>query len=427
MPKRLLGSRVIRRAGFGMSGPDETTGGVPPLLTIWWSPRRTIRDVVTQPYSSLVLILAALGGTASAVTWLLSIGVDQSLTDWRVLLACFVGAGSLSTLNVYIGAWVAAGVGRLLGGSASAAELRTVLAWGMLPAIAGAVLAIAALLGLRAAGGGPLPLPAVLAFAVGLCSLWSMVMTLLMLCSVEGFGFFRGLVTYGMSVLCLPAVIALLIRTFLFQPFSIPSGSTIPALLPGDYVFANKFAYGYSRFSLPFGGISALGRVFGADPARGDLVIFRLPKDERTDYVKRVVGLPGDRIQIKDGELLINGTPVQRERLSDLTGIDACGSSPTDVKRWRETLPNGVSYETLDCVDNGYFDNTMIYTVPAGHLFMLGDNRDNSTDSRVMSAIGYVPIDNVVARVSMIFFSRAAGGPGKPSSIRFERIGTMVR
>ena len=353
-------------------------------------------------------------------------GIERSLADWRVLLLCLVAGGPLGILNLYVGAWVAAGVGRILGGAASAAKLRTAFAWGMLPTIAAAALAIAGAVGLHLAG-GPAELPGALGLVIGVFSLWSIVLTMLLLGCVEGFGFFRSLVTYGVAALCLPAVIALLIRTFLFQPFSIPSGSTIPTLLPGDYIFANKFAYGYSRFSLPFGVASFPGRVFGADPARGDMVVFRLPRDERTDYVKRVVGLPGDRIQMKEGELLINGAPVQRERVADLTEIDACGPGATRAKLWRETLPNGVSYETLDCVDNGYFDNTTTYTVPAGSLFMLGDNRDNSTDSRLMSTIGFVPIDNVVGRVSMIFFSRAAGGPGEPTTIRFERIGTIVR
>ncbi|WP_275194288.1 signal peptidase I [Bradyrhizobium sp. CSA207] len=252
-------------------------------------------------------------------------------------------------------------------------------------------------------------------------------MTLLMLGRVEGFDFFRSFVTYGISALCLPAVLALLIRTFLFQPFSVPSASNIPTLLPGDYVFANKFAYGYSRFSLPFALASFSGRVFGSEPALGDMVVFRLPKDESTDYVKRVVGLPRDRIQMKEGELLINGVAVQRERLRDVIGDDACGPGKASAKRWRETLPNGASYDTLDCIDIGYYDNTTVYTVPAGHLFMLGDNRDNSTDSRVMSAVGYIPIENVVGRVGMIFFSMAAGTREQPSSIRYERIGTIVR
>ncbi|MDA9438572.1 signal peptidase [Bradyrhizobium sp. CCBAU 51745] len=407
------------------AGSNDGTGRLSPLLTIWWRPRRTIRDVVSRAPSRSVLLFAALGGVATAVAGLLNVGLERSLADWRVLLLCLVAGAPLSIANLYIGAWVAAGVGRILGGVASAAKLRTVFAWGMLPTIVAGVLAMAGAVGLRLTS-GPAELPAALGLAIGLFSLWSLVMTLLMLGSVEGFGFFRSLVTYGVSALCLPAVIALLIRTLLFQPFSIPSGSNIPTMLPGDYVFANKFAYGYSRFSLPFGMASFPGRLFATEPARGDVVVFRLPKDERTDYVKRIVGLPGDRIQIKDGELLINGTAVQRERLRDALEEGACGEALSYAKRWREVLPNGVSYETLDCVDNGYFDNTPTYTVPPGHLFMLGDNRDNSTDSRVMSAIGFVPIDNVVGRVSMIFFSRTTAEPGA-SSIRYERIGKMVR
>ncbi len=185
-------------------------------------------------------------------------------------------------------------------------------------------------------------------------------------------------------------LIALVIRTFLFQPFNIPSGSMKATLLVGDYLFVSKYCYGYSHYSIPLSPPLFSGRIFGSEPARGDIVVFRLPKDDSTDYIKRVIGLPGDRIQMKEGLLYINDTPVKRERLSDYIGEDPCGSDATArVKRWKETLPNGVTYESLDCVDNGFYDNTNVYTVPPGHFFMMGDNRDNSTDSRVLSAVGY--------------------------------------
>jgi signal peptidase I len=165
-----------------------------------------------------------------------------------------------------------------------------------------------------------------------------------------------------------------------------------------------------------------IGLVVASEPRRGDIVAFRLPKDDSIDYVKRVVGLPGDRIQMKAGALFINDAPVQRERLTDFTGDDPCGGATAPVKRWRETLDTGVTYETLDCIDNGFFDNTNVYTVPQGHYFLLGDNRDNSTDSRVMSAMGYIPFENIIGRVGMIFLSRNESG-----EIRRERIGTIVR
>src|SRR5437588_8443341 len=161
-------------------------------------------------------------------------------------------------------------------------------------------------------------------------------------------------------------IIALVIRTFLFQPFNIPSGSMKATLLVGDYLFVSKFSYGYSHYSLPLSPPLFSGRIWGSPPQRGDVVVFRLPKDDSTDYIKRVIGLPGDRIEMKQGVLYINDQPVPRERINDFVDIDE-NSATTRVKRWRETLPNGISYNTLDLVDNSYADNTPVYVVPAGH------------------------------------------------------------
>jgi signal peptidase I len=234
----------------------------------------------------------------------------------------------------------------------------------------------------------------------------------------------------GLGIILMGLLLSLpfLVRSLLFQPFNIPAGSMIPTLLVGDFFFVSKYAYGYSRYTWPLSSEPFAGRIWGAEPARGDVVAFLLPKDNSTVYIKRLVGLPGDRIQMRQGLLHINDVPVARERLPDFVGEDPCGSGGvTRTKRWHETLPNGVSHETLDCVDNGFYDNTNVYTVPSGHFFMLGDNRDNSTDSRVLSAVGYVPLENIIGRAAMIFFSvgRDAAGPG--SRFRFERMGSMVR
>jgi signal peptidase I len=200
-------------------------------------------------------------------------------------------------------------------------------------------------------------------------------------------------------------LIALVIRTFLFQPFNIPSGSMENTLLVGDYLFVEKYAYGYSRYSFPWGlgglGDGWQGRIFGSAPKRGDVVVFKLPRDPSIDYIKRVIGLPGDRIQMINDRLYINDKIVSEKRVSDY--VETIDGYKHHVPRYQETLPGGKVHYILDRDPDGPADNTDVYIVPAGHYFMMGDNRDNSDDSR--GGVGYVPAQNLVGKAEFIFFS----------------------
>jgi len=202
-------------------------------------------------------------------------------------------------------------------------------------------------------------------------------------------------------------ILPLLIRSFIFTPFHIPSGSMKPGLLIGDYIFVSKYAYGYSRYSMPLAPKLFEGRIFFKEPKRGDVIVFRLPTNHSLDYIKRLVGLPGDRVQVRRGVVFINGTPLERKADGTWEEDDERGQHKV-YQRFTETMPEGKSYTVIDETTDGALDDTPEYTVPAGHYFFMGDNRDNSQDSRVTGVVGFVPAENLVGRATTIFVSADA-------------------
>ena len=249
--------------------------------------------------------------------------------------------------------------------------------------------------------------------------------------------------------LAILALAAWILRSLIVAPFSIPSGSMLPTMMIGDYLFVSKWPYGYSRASFPFGFPSFEGRIFGSTPDRGDVVVFLGPQD--ADVVKRVIGLPGDTIAVEGGQVILNGKPIPRQRINDVA-IAVSPNSPcrvvppavamvrpmTDGRNgcaypaYRETLPSGRSYTVLDQVDTGFGDSFAPMTVPADHLFLMGDNRDDSLDSRYpveAGGMGLVPIDRVVGRAELAFWSTDGSASWlNPISwftaLRTDRIGT---
>ncbi len=243
---------------------------------------------------------------------------------------------------------------------------------------------------------------------------------------------------------------AVMLRSFVVAPFSIPSGSMLPSLVIGDHLFVAKWSYGYSRYAMPFGLGGFDGRVLGRLPARGDIVVFRYPGPEEEDYVKRVIGLPGDTIEVRRGIVILNGAPLPRQRLADFAmpispnspcravtregarRIDADdGTSVCAYARYRETLPDGRSYEVLDQTETGPGDNIAPVVVPDGQLFVMGDNRDDSLDSRFSvedGGVGLLPVENLLGRALIAFWSTDGSAQwGKPwtwfSAARWDRMG----
>jgi len=250
----------------------------------------------------------------------------------------------------------------------------------------------------------------------------------------------------NLSFLLKLGLIVLVVRSFLFSPFNIPSESMLPQLYIGDYLFVTKWNYGFSRYSLPFGVPLIPARIFARMPKRGDIVVFKAPPANRDDYIKRVIGLPGDTVQMRAGQVILNGQPVPRVRVADFiirqSGNYRCptefaaqmnGEAVCRYAQYRETLPGGRSFTTLDR-GPGPADDTEEYRVPAGHLFMMGDNRDDSEDSRYAQeagGIGFVPIENVEGRAALTFYSTDGNAswftPWRwPAATRWGRIGRAL-
>lgn len=230
-------------------------------------------------------------------------------------------------------------------------------------------------------------------------------------------------------------VLVLVFKIFLYQPFIIPSPSMVPTLLVGDYLFVSKFSYGYSKHSFPWSPNMFTGRIWAGEPKRGDVIVFKLPSDPSQDYIKRLIGLPGDKIQMKDGILHINDQPVQLRQMADFVGKGSTcykGDMRPEIAipRFIETLPGGVSHEILNCSMSSPSDNTRVFEVPADRYFMMGDNRDNSTDSRL--DVGFVPVENLVGRAEILIFSvhedSSLFSPWRwPFEIRWSRFFNLIR
>ena len=386
-----------------------------PWLSALFRPRGTIQQVAGS--TSALMFLALCAAIGSSQVLLALTGPIKGLRDWQQIVPLVLAAAVLSLIGVYLTAAVTRFAGRLLGGRSSRAQVRMALAWGAVPLAWGA--AISALLLFPQGQADGAILLEVAAAVLGVATIWSFVVTAAMIMEVQKLSALRAFLCYGGASLFLAVAVASPVRIFLWHPFSIPSGASIPTLIIGDNFFVSKYAYGYSRYSFPPGLNFFSGRIFFSQPERGDVVVFKTPADNATDFVKRLVGLPGDRIQMIAGVMNINGEPVKLERIEDRLEKTRCGVQPVHV--YRETLPGGRSYFTQKLSETCKFylfaakDDTEVFVVPPRAYFVIGDNRDDSADSRFRlgEGVGYVPEDNLVGRAEIIFLSVSKEGESR--------------
>ena len=411
------------------SAVEAPVAPINPWRGIWFHPQAAIRRVIERGPGGAVLALAIIGGISTVLFEAVALAGPADLPPLSLAVVCFGIGAVFGIVSLYVNAALIRITGALLRGKASFGDLRAALAWGQVPLIASLCIMLV-LFGVDQVYGA---LPAsgqresalTMGLAVGLfiaaiLQLWSFFLSIRTIGAVQSFSFLLTVVNLALTfVLILPLMLA--VRVFAFQPYSIPSGSMAPTLMVGDYMFASKFAYGYGRYSAPID-LGFKGRILDGEPKRGDVVVFRLHSNPNTDYVKRVIGLPGDEVQVKEGGVVLNGQPLAREKLGDAVAHNPQGQM--NVTRYRETLPDGRSYETYRSATGATFGDTGItYKVPAGEYFVLGDNRDNSDDSR-FSRVGYIYHDDLVGRAAAIFYTRAEPEPGHSA---WERLFRAIR
>jgi signal peptidase I len=388
-------------------------------FSIWPSP--AIDAVLVRKSQAATLALAFL----SVALGVLPLAANSFAQGPLLVMAAALAAAALcsaigAVLGVYAQGWFAQAIARLLGGRGSAIAARAAPVWGQFPTIVASAVAV------LADSAGASLLAGAAGVATILCIPWGLIRSTWMLARTHAFTRLRAFVSLIAGVALayvLFGLFAIGFRTLAFQPFSIPSGAMAPTLLVGDYLFVSKYAYGYSHFSLPsfldLAPWATPGRIFASEPKRGDVIVFKRPSDGQTYYIKRLIGLPGDKIQLVHARLIINGEIVPREPIAPYLTVSHF-NKPMEAPRYVETLPGGLKHEIIQIDgDEGTFDNTKVYEVPPGHYFMMGDNRDNSSDSRLSAdqgGEGYVPFENLIGKAVVIFKSKEPG-----------RIGTAIR
>jgi signal peptidase I len=410
----------------------EALASTNPWRALWLRPGLAVEAVIARDWRMATLALAAI---ECAVT--LSAAMDQPFhlfdlepggTLWLVVLLIALAGTVLGIVGLYVVGWVVNVVARAFGGRGAPAGVRAAIAWGSVPLLISSVVGLATRLG-AAEHAAPSVSLVIGGGLAGVCFLWGVVWQIAMLARVQKFGAVRALLSGLIGCVGVPFALALTVRILAFQPFNAPSASMAPTLQRGDYFFVSKFAYGYGRHSFPFAPAWFATRIFATLPKRGDVVIFVHPRDG-TDWIKRVVGLPGDTVQMKGGRLLINGEMVERRRVEPGFKTQGSFGDPIVAPTYDETLPGGGTHRIIEIEnDHGVLDNTDVFQTPPDAYFVLGDNRDNSADSRVgtdKGGPGFVPFENIVGRAVMIYYSVDPESPAGLAAPRRERIGLAI-